>query len=154
MQIVLNFDLLSLGIAIAATGILGFIVLFNNRNSATNKSFLFFSLLTIIWSTFNYANYQVQAPTLVLWLLRIAMFFAVWHAFSLFQLFYVFPKEIFAACRKINPSPRGELEITDAIKMLIDEGKEFKFVKSDHIIDVGTHEQLVEAEELVRKLGL
>ncbi len=67
---------------------------------------------------------------------------------------YMFPKEIFAACKKIKPSPRGELEITDAIKLLIDEGKNFTFVKSNHIMDIGTHEQLKEAEELAKKLEL
>jgi len=67
---------------------------------------------------------------------------------------YVFPKEIFAACKKIQPSSRGEYEVTDAIKLLIDQGKIFTFIESDKILDVGTHEQLKEAEELLKNLNL
>ena len=37
---------------------------------------------------------------------------------------YVFDERIFSAINKIKPSPRGELEITDAIKFLIDNGNE------------------------------
>lgn len=88
-----NIDLLSVGIAIAAIGILGFIVFFNNRKSITNKTFLLFTLSGISWSIFNYINYQFQNPTLVLWFLRMVIFSAVWYCFFLFQLFYVFPKE-------------------------------------------------------------
>lgn len=93
MDLALNLDLLFLGIVSAATGILGFSVFFNNRQSITNKTFLLFSLITIFWGIFNYLNYKVQSPELVLWLLRLVIFLAVWHAFSIFQFFYVFPSE-------------------------------------------------------------
>jgi signal transduction histidine kinase len=88
-----NLDLLSVGIAIAAIGVLGFIVYFHDEKSITNKTFLFFSFLTGIYGIFNYVNYQVTSPDLILWFLRITIFSAVWHAFSLFQFFYVYPKE-------------------------------------------------------------
>lgn len=90
-----NLDLLSVGIAVAATGILGFVVFFNNRKSITNKTFLLFSLATLFWGTFNYL-YQVNYIGLInlsFWLLKWSIFFAVWVAFFLFQLLYVFPKE-------------------------------------------------------------
>ncbi len=67
---------------------------------------------------------------------------------------YVFPHAIFDACKELTPSPRGELEVTDAIKILIDRGADFRYVESEHIIDIGTHEQLKEAEALAVKLGL
>ena len=35
---------------------------------------------------------------------------------------YMFQPEVFQAVRKISPSPRNELEITDAIQQLIDDG--------------------------------
>ena len=88
-----NLDLLSVGVAIAAIGILGFVVYFQNKNSITNQTFLFFSFLTGVYGVFNYVNYQVQSPDLILWFLRLTLFAAVWHAFCLFQFFYVFPKE-------------------------------------------------------------
>ena len=52
MDIIKNIDLLSVGLAIAGTGVLGFLVFFSNKKSITNKSFLYFSLITICWSTF------------------------------------------------------------------------------------------------------
>src|SRR3989344_1684852 len=67
---------------------------------------------------------------------------------------YLFPIEIFAACKKVKPSARGELEINDAIKMLIDQGIVFTYVKSDYIMDIGTIEHLKKAEELAKELGL
>lgn len=67
---------------------------------------------------------------------------------------YVFPKEIFSACRKVKLSARGELEINDAIKMLIEQGMFFTYVKSQYIMDIGTLEHLKKAEELAKKLGI
>ncbi|MBL8030391.1 MAG: GHKL domain-containing protein [Candidatus Doudnabacteria bacterium] len=88
-----NLDLLAVGIAIAAIGILGFVVYFNNKKSITNKTFLIFAFLTAVYGIFNYINYKVRSPELILWFLRLTIFSAVWHAFALFQFFYVFPKE-------------------------------------------------------------
>lgn len=87
-----NLDLLSVGLAIAGIGILGFMVFQSDRKSITNRMFLLFACITIIWGTINYLDYQVSSPIWVLWLLRLEIFFAVWHAFSFFQLFYVFPR--------------------------------------------------------------
>jgi len=89
-----NLSLFSLGIAIAAIGILGFIVFFSNRRSITNQTFLLFSILTILWSAFNFSTSQPFSSSVsALWFLRFSVFFATWHAFSFFQLFYVFPHE-------------------------------------------------------------
>lgn len=94
-----NLDLLSVGVTIAAIMILGFVVYINDRKSITNKSFLFFAIVTVFWSTLNYLSYQTQVPDLVLWLFRLVVFFGVWHSFSFFQFLYVFPekKKIFPA---------------------------------------------------------
>jgi hypothetical protein len=91
MNLLQNFDLLSVGISVAAIGILGFVVFFNNRSSETNRSFLYFALATITYSVANYLSYQTTEPESVLLVIRIVMFFTVWHTFSLFHLFYVFP---------------------------------------------------------------
>ena len=88
-----NLDLLSVGIAIAGIGVLGFSVFFNNRKSVTNRSFLYFSLLTIIWSAANYLAYQVRIPEISFWLFRVVIAIAVWHSFFFFQMSYVFPRE-------------------------------------------------------------
>ncbi len=93
MTILSHLDLLTVGIIIAATGILGSVAFFNNPKSITNKSFLAFCVLTIIWGSLNYLSYQITIPKLAFWLLKISIFSAVWHAFFLFQLLYVFPKE-------------------------------------------------------------
>src|SRR3989338_11504300 len=88
-----NLDLLSVAIAVAGIGILGVVVYFNNRRSSTNKAVLFFSLAAILWSIFNYSYYQFSDAVVVLWLLRIHAFFAIWYTFFLFYLFFVFPRE-------------------------------------------------------------
>lgn len=67
---------------------------------------------------------------------------------------FIMPKEIFNACKKVKPKAKGEMWLTDAIQLLIDSGKAFSYEKSQHIIDIGTHEQLAEAQELAKKLGL
>ena len=97
-----NLDLLSVALAVAGTFVLGFSVYFSNRQSITNKTFLAFSIVTAIWGTINYLAYQTVNPELVLWLFRFIMFFAVWQAFTFFQLFFVFPntKQHFSAVYK------------------------------------------------------
>jgi signal transduction histidine kinase len=88
-----NLDLFSLGIFTAAIGILGFVIFINDRQSSTNRAFFLFSLITIGYGVLNYLNYKVSHPVLVLWLLRFVLFSAVWHAFSMFHLFYTFPQK-------------------------------------------------------------
>lgn len=88
-----NLDLLSVGIAVAASFILGFTVYFANRRSATSKVFLLFTSVSALWGIVNYSLYQPQEPKIVIWLIRLVMFFAAWQAFSFFYLAYVFPKE-------------------------------------------------------------
>lgn len=95
-----NLDLLAVGATIAAIGILGFVVFFNDRKSTTNRAFLAFALVTVFYGVVNYLSYRVTSPDLILWLLRLTIFSATWHAFSFFHLFYVFPKT-----RKPLPKP-------------------------------------------------
>src|SRR3989344_3424201 len=94
MDILKNFDLLFVGLTVVAIGILGFVVFLNNRKSITSKSFLVFSLTTVLYSLFNYFYYTTTGknPIITLWLLRFTIFSATWHAFSMFQLFFVFPE--------------------------------------------------------------
>ncbi|MFA7653673.1 MAG: ATP-binding protein [Candidatus Magasanikbacteria bacterium] len=87
----LNFDLLSVGVAVAAIGIFGFVVFFNNRESSTTRAFLFLSLITIFWGIINYTACNSSLIITALWLMRLVMFFAVWQAFALFLFFYIFP---------------------------------------------------------------
>jgi glucose-1-phosphate thymidylyltransferase len=63
---------------------------------------------------------------------------------------YLFTKSIFDAVRAIKPSPRGELEITDAIQYLITTGRNVR----SHVIhgwwkDTGRVEDLLEANRIV-----
>ena len=63
---------------------------------------------------------------------------------------YMFGPEIFAAAHSIEPSARGELEITDAIDALIDSGKRVE----PHVVkgwwkDTGRLEDMLEANRLV-----
>lgn len=94
-----NFDLFSVGIAIAAIGILGFIIFSNDRKSITNQTFLLFALVAIFWNAANYISSQSLPYQIALWSVRSVLFFAVWYTFLLFQLFYVFPKGIVSFSR-------------------------------------------------------
>jgi len=89
----INLDLFSVGVAAAATGVLGFTVFLSDRKSITHQTFLAFSLVTIVWGTINYFSYNITSPPAAFWLLKGVIFFAVVQAFFIFQLFYVFPKE-------------------------------------------------------------
>lgn len=67
---------------------------------------------------------------------------------------FVMPNRIFHACKNVTAGPKGELWLTDAIQSLIDQGMRFEYEISKHILDIGTHEQLAEAQELAKKLNL
>jgi glucose-1-phosphate thymidylyltransferase len=63
---------------------------------------------------------------------------------------YLFDATIFEAVNTIKPSPRGELEITDAIQMLIDSGKRVR----SHVIggwwkDTGKVEDMLEGNRMM-----
>ncbi len=63
---------------------------------------------------------------------------------------YMFHKSIFDAARAIEPSPRGELEITDAIQYLVDQGLNVE----PHLVegwwkDTGRLEDMLQANHLV-----
>jgi glucose-1-phosphate thymidylyltransferase len=63
---------------------------------------------------------------------------------------YMFTRGIHDAARAIDPSPRGELEITDAIQYLVDDGKRVE----PHVVrgwwkDTGRLEDMLEANRLI-----
>lgn len=63
---------------------------------------------------------------------------------------YVFNNKIFEALKKIKPSWRGELEITDAIQTLIDTGAKVDYqLVEGWWKDTGRPEDLLEANQLV-----
>lgn len=99
MNLLINLDLFSVGMAVAGTVLLGFTIFFNDRSSITNRTFLTFSLITGAWGIVNFFSYRVVDPALGLWLVRITIFLAVWQAFSLHRLFYVFPQHDFTFSR-------------------------------------------------------
>lgn len=93
MEILAKYDLLSLGVAIIIFSILGCVVLLNEKKSITNRTFFVFSVVAILYSIFNYLSYQFNNAIVVLWLLRLVLFFSVWYSFALFQLALVFPEK-------------------------------------------------------------
>jgi len=88
----LNLDLLAVAVTIAAIAILGTIVYISDRKNITNQSFLYFAIVTVLWSSVNYLSYQTTVPDLVLWLLRLVVFLGVWHSFTFFRFLFVFPE--------------------------------------------------------------
>lgn len=89
-----NLDLFSVGAAVAGMLLLGFVVLFGDVKSATNRTFLWLTITASAWGMVNYAVYQpFYSEDFSLILLRIAVFFSVWAAFSTFTFIYVFPNK-------------------------------------------------------------
>jgi glucose-1-phosphate thymidylyltransferase len=63
---------------------------------------------------------------------------------------YFFDQNVFGAIDRIAPSGRGELEITDTIQRLIDDGLDVRAeVISGRWIDTGKHDDLLEANHLI-----
>ena len=63
---------------------------------------------------------------------------------------YFFDARVFDAIRRIQPSARGELEITDTIQRLVDDGLDVHTeVISGRWIDTGKHDDLLEANRLI-----
>lgn len=63
---------------------------------------------------------------------------------------YFFDKHVFEAIREIQPSARGELEITDTIQKLVDDGLDVRAeIISGRWIDTGKHDDLLEANHLI-----
>jgi len=93
MEIInINSVLVLVGAVSALLLTIGFTVFVSDSDSVTHKAFLALTISSIVWSLLNnYAIYQSSDPVIVLWLLRIMMFVAVWFAFSFFTFFYVFP---------------------------------------------------------------
>ena len=88
-----NYDLLFVGIVLAANGILGFTVFLSNNRSITNRAFFVFVISTIPWGILNYFIFQPVQKDLAIWILRAHVFFSVLYCFFLFRLFFVFPNE-------------------------------------------------------------
>lgn len=89
---VLNFDLMTVGLSVASILVLGVAIFFNDRKSQTNKSFLYFAIASSVWGVINYFAYKITSVEVSLWLFRLVMFFAVWQIFFLFRLFYYIPE--------------------------------------------------------------
>jgi glucose-1-phosphate thymidylyltransferase len=63
---------------------------------------------------------------------------------------YLFDPSVHEAVRAIEPSPRGELEITDAIQWLIDQGQRVRHeVLEGWWIDTGKKDPLLESNRLI-----
>jgi len=61
---------------------------------------------------------------------------------------YIFNEDIFSAIRLTRPGYGGELQITDSIKLMIDQKKKVRYREIDGIhIDVGTPKDLMRANE-------
>jgi glucose-1-phosphate thymidylyltransferase len=63
---------------------------------------------------------------------------------------YFFEPQVLDAIERIQPSARGELEITDTIQRLIDDGLDVRGeVVAERWIDTGKHDDLLEANQLI-----
>jgi signal transduction histidine kinase len=91
MESILNIDLLWVGIAVAGAGTLGGSIYFSDRASATSRTFVLFTIASICWSIATFFSARATEPAAALWLIRLVLFFASWHALSFLLLAYQFP---------------------------------------------------------------
>ena len=88
---ILRFDLFTFGLAIAAILILGSIIFFSNKKSATSVLFLLLTLVSSLWGVLNYLSYQIYDSFWSPLIVRLVMFFAIYQAFTFFLLTKAFP---------------------------------------------------------------
>lgn len=65
--------------------------------------------------------------------------------------FYLFDANIFSVIRSLKPSPRGELEITDAVNTYIEAGTLSYAIVKGAWLDAGTFDSLHEAAAFMRR---
>ena len=87
----LNLEIFLIGLVVVANIVLGSIIFFHNRKSATGLLFFIFTLVSSFWSILNYFSYYLLDPLFTLWTMRLVMFFAIYQAFFFFLLMHTFP---------------------------------------------------------------
>jgi len=65
---------------------------------------------------------------------------------------YLTDKSIFDACRDVKEGIKGEKWLPDALQALMDKGHIYEYEICNNILDIGTPEQLAEAQELAKKI--
>lgn len=95
-----RFDLLTFGAVVASSVILGFVIYFKDKKNTTNLLFLIFTIVSSLWSIFNYLAYQIQNPLVIIWIIRIVMFLAVYQALTFYFLVSVFPNSQLTLSKK------------------------------------------------------
>jgi glucose-1-phosphate thymidylyltransferase len=67
---------------------------------------------------------------------------------------YFFPKDVFQIAGGVNPSARGEYEVTDILCEYLRQGRLEYQMLTHWWVDAGTHESLAEAKQLIRRDGV
>ncbi len=102
MTFVFNIDILSVGIAIAANIILGFVIFVSNKRNITTTLFFLQTIILSLWSVANYLTYQITDLQISLWMERMVIFLAVPNSIVFLLLMYHFPEKRWLLSRKIT----------------------------------------------------
>src|SRR5687767_7188975 len=84
-------ELAILVVAVIAHVAIGLFTFFHNPRSYTQRFFLAFTLISAVWGIANYLSLRQATPEATLNMVRWVMFFATFHALSLFLLIHTFP---------------------------------------------------------------
>lgn len=93
MIVVSPVDLIILGVIVAAQLVLGFVILFTDSRSATNRLFFLLTASIVVWGITNFFSYSITDKAVSLLLARLVLFTAVPFATFVFLLVHTFPSQ-------------------------------------------------------------
>ena len=117
MNYLINTDFVTVGIAIAGNLILGFLIFFKDRKSATSILFLLQTLALSVWSILNYLTYKITDLAATLWIERLVMFSAIPISIIFLILMSVIPDAEFRMDRRFFWSVVGVGAIAMAVTL-------------------------------------
>lgn len=84
-------DLILLIISVISTLFLGQIIFLKDKKSFLHQSFFIFTLSAAAWSIANYISLNIENTNIILFCIRLTMFFAVLQSISFFFFIHTFP---------------------------------------------------------------
>ena len=92
-SILSRLDIICVALSLSLTSILGIVVFLHDFYSDTNKYFVFFCIVTVLWIATDYIGYKLSSVLITLWVIRLHIFFSCWNAYFFYKLSTTFPRK-------------------------------------------------------------